>query len=124
MNSSANRVTPDIFELNKFENPERKAEVIKAVGQYDFASDPNWSELDGLSERTEFDGLEAVPEGTFESGDGKFQVVATVYVKLNYGDGDDSLSSSESFPAYVNGHFDQETAKIDSVDVDTSSFFE
>lgn len=99
-----------------------RLQIINAIETYDISSDPVWSEFDALSTQTEFDSLEAVPEGIFESGEATFEAAATVYVTLNYGNGADAISASETFPAHVKGHFEAKSAVIDVVNVDTSSF--
>ncbi|MDX3930144.1 MAG: hypothetical protein QHC90_30740 [Shinella sp.] len=101
---------------------DRKVAVIDAINEYDLSNSPEWVRLDGLSTRTEFDSLDAVPEGIFDAGNGVFEAVATLYVVLHYGNGSDSIRSTETFPAHVKGHFEDSAVKIDDVEVDISSF--
>jgi len=98
---------------------------MDAVSSVDLIETDAWSELDSLSTNTRIDDIQAVPEGIFEVGGDGFVAVATVYVGLNYGGKKDSFSTSESFPAQVQGHFESNgKAVVDSVSVDTSSFYE
>jgi hypothetical protein len=98
---------------------------MDAVSSVELAETSAWANLDSLSTHTHVDDIEAVPDGIFEVGDDGFTAVATVYVGLNYGDKKDSFSTSDSFPAQVQGHFEADgQAIVDSVSVDTSSFYE
>jgi hypothetical protein len=99
--------------------------VMDAVSSVELSETAAWSDLDSLSSHTSVDDIEAVPEGIFEAGDNGFEAVATVYVDLNYGGRKDSFSTSDSLPAQVQGHFEPDgRAIVDSVSVDTSSFYE
>ena len=118
----ATAATRDGHILRPLTNSSQRAAVIDAVGGYDISSDPAWSELDVLSTHTQFDSIEVVPEGIFDAGNDRFEAVATVYVVLNYGSGDDALQTTETFPAHISGHFEGSSASVDSADVDTSSF--
>ncbi len=101
-----------------------RAAVIDAVGRHEIPpEEAAWSELDNLSINTVFDGLEAVPEGIFTTGNDGFEAVATVYVELNYGNDDDAVRATETFPANVKGHFDNGNAIIDQVEIDTTAFY-
>lgn len=109
--------------LQPMSDSSRKAKIIEAVGNYEIAKDAAaWSELDLLSTDTEFDGLEAVPEGVFSAGDNAFEAVATVYVKLHYGDSDGDVSAPETFAANVRGHIEDDEVVIEDVKIDTTAF--
>jgi hypothetical protein len=102
---------------------------MDAISSYDLPDSPAWDDLAALSTHTTFDVIEAVPEGVFESGVGRFEAVATVYVGLQYGkDNDEGFSSTEEFPALVKGSLtkrpDGYVADIDDISVDTSAFYE
>jgi Predicted pPIWI-associating nuclease len=98
---------------------------MDAVSSIELTETGAWSDLDALSTHTSIEGIEAVPEGIFEVGDNGFTAVATVYVDLSYGNNEDSFSTLDSFPAQVQGHFTSNgEAIVDSVSVDTSSFYE
>ena len=112
--------------LTAVENDEKLDAILEAVQTYDLPSSPVWHKLDEMSSHTEFEELDANPEGIFERPDGSFEVVGTAYVRLNYGGKDDQSSMSDSYPTRISGLFDEKTktAKITEVDVDTSSFYE
>jgi hypothetical protein len=111
--------TPDLKNRSKLDA------VMDAVSSIELTETPAWSDLDSLSTHTNIEDIEAVPEGIFETVDNGFTAVATVYVGLNYGDKVDAVSVSDSFPAQVHGHFEQgDKAVVDSVSVDTGSFYE
>lgn len=98
--------------------------VIDAVSAVEVTEFSAWKDLDSLSTHTSVEEIEAVPEGIFEDGENGFAAVATVYVDLNYGDKADGVSSSDSFPVQVQGHFASDgKAIVDDVSVDTSSFY-
>ena len=99
--------------------------IMDAVSSLELSETEAWSDLDCLSTHTVVEDIEVVPEGIFLSGEREFTAVATVYAALNYGDKGDEVSSVDSFPALVEGHFDTEgKAVIDRVGVDTSAFYE
>lgn len=110
--------------LRPVEDTTKRRQIVDAIGSYNISKDRSWSEFNDLSSRTEFDSLEAVPEGIFELGNDEFQASATVFVTLNYDGETDGISASETFPAHVKGHFDDKRPVIDSVEVDTSSLEE
>ena len=111
--------------LKPIENVRKRDAIIEAIEKYDVSETAAWDKLDRLSTHTDFDELDAVPEGIFESTSNDFEVVATVFVTLNYG-GRKEQSMSDSYPAYVKGTYDEATqaASIEEVVVDTSSFYE
>jgi hypothetical protein len=120
--SGSARTTANLVRLKD----RRKLDLIMdAVSSLELSETEAWSDLDCLSTHTIVEDIEAVPEGIFQSGDIDFAAVATVYVALNYGDKGDDISSVDSFPAQVEGHFDPKgNAVIDRVRVDTSAFYE
>jgi Predicted pPIWI-associating nuclease len=101
--------------------------VMDAISQYDIVGSPSWSELEAISSHIQLDQIEAIPEGIFETDDG-FSATASVYVLLNYGGKNDKLSSADTFPAQVDGHFENKESQIKAIIdffiVDTSSFYE
>ena len=111
--------------LRHLKNRSKLDAVMDAVSSIELTETPAWSDLDSLSTHTNIEDIEAVPEGIFETDDNGFTAVATVYVGLNYGDKVDAVSVSDSFSAQVHGHFEQgDKAVVDSVSVDTGSFYE
>lgn len=97
--------------------------VMDAVSNIELSETPAWGDVESLSSHTSVEDIEAVPEGIFETETG-FTAEATVYVDLNYNDKGDIFSTSDNFPANVKGHFEGGRAVVDSVLVDTSSFYE
>ena len=114
-----------VTELKRINDAGLLKSIIEAVEKYDIASSPDWDALGQLSNRTEFEALEASPDGIFEGPSESFQVVGDVYVTLNYGGKDDGSSMSDSYPVQLTGKFDRKTkrASIDHVSIDTSSFY-
>jgi hypothetical protein len=112
-------------DLKRIEDSELLQSILRAIDEYDLSSSPDWGDLDQLSNRTEFESLEANPDGIFEGPPGSFQAVGNVYVTLNYGDKHDSSSMSDSYPVQLTGTFDPKTkaVSIDHVSIDTSSFY-
>ena len=99
--------------------------IIEAIARYDLSESSDWIKLDELSTHTDFEEVDAVPEGIFESTSTDFEVIATVFVTLNYGSRKERSSMSDAFPAYIKGQYNQSTfaVSIDEVSVDTSSFY-
>ncbi len=111
--------------MRPFDNLDRRAAVIDAIGALDITQESAWDDLNALSRNTGIDGIDAVPEGIFELDEGRFVAAATVYVILRYGDGDDTFEDSDSFPMVVNGHFEKDgKAIIDEAEVNTASFYD
>jgi hypothetical protein len=111
--------------LKRIRDSELLQSIMKAVAEYDLASSPDWGDLDQLSNHTEFESLEANPDGIFEGPPGSFQIVGNVYVTLNYGDKRDNSSMSDSYPVQLTGKYNPKTktVSIDHVSIDTSSFY-
>lgn len=97
--------------------------IMNAISSVDLTNTAAWGDLAVLSDRTYLDAIDAVPGGVFTEDESGFAAIATVYVNLEYGRKKDLVTSSESFPAEVHGHFENGTAVIDSVSVNTSSFY-
>lgn len=111
--------------IKPVENNDKRSAIIKSIAEIDVAHSHIWDELDQLSTHTEFEEIDAVPEGIFEIEGGDFEAVATVYITLNYGDRRDRSSMSDSYPAHVRGTYDENTKEASVIDlsVDTSSFY-
>lgn len=111
--------------LRPLEDAERRQAIIEAISNYELSMSSAWSDLDELSSHTIVEEFEANPDGIFETADDGFEAEATVYVTLNYGSRRDAASMTDSFPAHVRGHVNDEGGVvIENVEVDTSSFFE
>jgi len=98
--------------------------VMDAVSSIEFSKTGARRDLDILSSRSRVEDIEAVPGGIFET-DAGFMAAATIYVDLNDGENNEQLSTTDSFPAQVQGHFEPDgRAVVDSVSIDTSSFYD
>ncbi|MET4455458.1 hypothetical protein [Bradyrhizobium sp. RT3b] len=119
---------PKVFPTNlqPIEDPREASAILSAIEKFDLTSSPGWDALDELSSQTVLEGLEANPDGIFNTPAGKFEAVGTAYVTLNYGGKRDAASMPDSFPVRIIGSFDRTANKvtIEDVQVDTSSFFE
>jgi hypothetical protein len=84
-----------------------------------------WKRLAELSSNTRFQGIEAHPDGVFETEANKFEAVANAYVILGYGSGQHLTEMSDTYPARVAGRYESNgVVHIDKVTIDTSSFNE
>jgi hypothetical protein len=106
---------------------QRLNKIVKAVSELtvdDLSSLHAWENLDNLSSNTLFESVEANPDGVFDVGNNQFEAIANVYITLQYGGKSDSTSMSDSYPARVRGKLTSSgTVRIQSIDVDTSSFY-
>lgn len=109
--------------LKTVTDADKRMAIINAVADYAIERSDNWDKLAQLSRQTDFEEIDAVPEGIFEKRADDFEAVATVYVTLRYGDTDDRNSMSDAYPAHVEGTYDKATgiASITTLTVDTSS---
>lgn len=111
--------------LGPLENPDKRDAVMDAISSVEITSTKAWDDLDSLSSRTHVDEIEAIPEGIFETEQNGFRAAATIYVTLTYDKGSDEFATTGSFPAEAQGHFEADgQAIIDSLTVDTASFYE
>ena len=86
---------------------------------------PIWPALDGLSTHTAVESVEVDPDGIVVANNGRFSGVFNVYVTLQYGkDEAEGFLTSDSFLAEFTGHFEGGDPQIDTMAVDTSSFYE
>jgi hypothetical protein len=94
-------------------------EQISGLTSKDLKQHKVWKQLADLAKKTTLTRIEAHPSGVYETGAGKFEAVATVYLTLGY---DKQKSYSNSFPAHIAGSFDDAgRVKVNSISVDTSS---
>ena len=101
---------------------DRIAEAVSNVAP-DLTPYSAWNDLDALSSHTEVEAVEPLESQIFLEGD-RFAGNCVVYVQLNYGDGDDGASMSDSYPGKFRGHMDDGSVVIDDIEVDISSFYE
>lgn len=101
---------------------ERIADHIAGLDLTEYPA--TWSDLDLLSKQTRQDAIEVDPNDVKVSGD-DFSGMMNVYVVLQYGRGSDGFTTSEGFPGKFEGHIDDDrNVVIDSITVDTRSFYE
>lgn len=98
--------------------------IGSAVAEFDLASSSAWSDLDVLASRVVVDGLELDEDSVVVGSDGSFEAIAYVYLVLEYGKGDDGFTTSESFRADIAGTVDGDRVVVDTLNVDTSPFYE
>lgn len=102
----------------------RVSAIMQAVSDYDVTQSEAWSDLDELSTHTYVDDVEVDPEGILIDGD-SFKGIMNIYVLLQYGsDSQEGFQTSDAFLARFTGHFEDGHASIDSLQVDTSPFYE
>jgi len=90
-----------------------------AVDAYDLSVRGDFAKLAELSDRTVYDGIDVHSDASVIVGD-RYFAPATVFVTLNYGNGEESWS--DSYPARVDFSLVEDEVRINSVDVDTSDF--
>jgi len=79
-------------------------------------------ELLDLGGSAKVEAIEANTDGIFAAGNDRFEATGTAYVML--GGRKTSASSTDSFPVHVSGIVGADnTVKIESLTIDTSSFF-
>lgn len=110
--------------------PQRLA-VIEAIARFPLKEDPGWKKLAKRLQPTEIEGIDAVPEGIFASGNetsNTFEATATVYVRWDDEIDGRHTSSVEGLPAEVKGHFTTTNgalvAVVDAMSVDATSVLE
>ena len=109
--------------LKTVTDADKRMAIIKAVAEHDVPGSDAWQRLALLSSQTEFEEIDAVPEGIFEHRADDFEAVATVYVTLHYGETEDRRAMSDAYPAHVRGDYDSQTgtARITALTVDTAT---
>ena len=114
--------------LRRFTDPARREAAIDAISQFPLQKDPEWKKLAKRLRPTCIDGIDAVPEGVFETDSDRFRAVATVYVRWEDKIEGRDVSSVEGLPAEVSGHFEPDegapVAVVDQISVDASSVLE
>jgi hypothetical protein len=99
---------------------ERVAEAVRDVPIVDFKA---WGKLDALSSQTLVDEIEVFEDEIYRDGT-VLKGICNFYVVLNYGQGDEAISSPESFPGTFEAKLDDNgDPVILDIDVDTSSFY-
>lgn len=102
-------------------------QVLEAAANIDleaFQRIARGDDISELSTNTGFEGLEISPDAIFTVAPERFEASGIIYITLNYGGSRDSVSMPDSYPAVVRGHFTENGAEIDEVEVDTGSFYQ
>lgn len=108
--------------LHPIRDRSRRAAVMDATSGLDLKATTIWHDIALLSDETLPDGVDAVPEGIFSTGQDGFVAVATGYVTLNFNDGPGKIRLSESFPLTIRGRFKGDgTAVVERVDANTAA---
>ncbi len=108
------------------ESDPRAGAVLAAMSTYQLTDSSGWNALDSLATHVVIDDVEVDPAGIiFDEADG-FHGAVSIYLVLKYGSAtDDGPETTEAFRGRFTGHMSaDDTAAIDDVTVDTSSFFE
>lgn len=101
--------------------PEIVAEKIRHT---DMAELDLWNDLGALSTHTHIDSIEVDPDAIIVDELGRFSGAFNIYVSLEYGgNNDEGFTTSDSFLATFDGHFDGDAPLIDRSEVDTSAFY-
>lgn len=101
----------------------RIVEHINALTEQDLQRLGAWSDLTDLSSGTIFAAIDADPDSVVIDREGQFEAMASVYVTLVYGSGDDQDSMSDEYPVTLTGRLSDDSAEIATAVTDTSSFY-
>lgn len=105
-------------------SPELVRSLENAVKAYDLPSSDAWESLGALSENTIFEGFDVDPDSTVVT-DGSYHAPGTVYVTLNYDrHSDEPVEISDAYPMTVHFTVADGEVHIQTIEVDTSSFYE
>jgi hypothetical protein len=105
-------------------NAAKVDEIVEAMSRAELTGYDAWGDLDALSTHTGVDGIEVDPAGVTVEGE-HFSGLATIYVALQYGSGDDDgFETSDAFEGKFEGHFEGKRPVIDKLTVDTKHFYE
>lgn len=103
---------------------ERLASIVRAAEAIRIPERPDaWAKLAGLADRADYNGSRIPPDGIILNGD-RFQGILNISVLLRYDPpGEEPFTDSWTFPAEFAGRFRNGEVVIDTIDVDTRSFF-
>ncbi|SFP93431.1 hypothetical protein [Sphingomonas rubra] len=102
-------------------------DVVATINEFDqkrLDEMGGWQPLADLSGRTQFEAIDGDPDSVVFVDENRFQAIATVYVILVYGSGNDEDTMSDEYVATIQGHRDAGGIVIDSIEVDTTPFYE
>ena len=102
-----------------FNAPNLAEKLQDAVEAYDLPSHADFEVLDSLSAATQFDSIDVHTTAVVTVGNQKF-APATVYVTLRYGlnDPEGEVSWTDSYPARVRFVLENDSVRIEGIDVD------
>jgi Predicted pPIWI-associating nuclease len=101
----------------------RRALIAEAVRNFEVTESEAWQQLSLLSTNTKIDSVEVFNEEiTFK--DSRFTGPLLWHVTLQYGDGEDEFTSSDSFPGVFEGTIQGQHAEVHKLTADTSSFYD
>lgn len=103
---------------------QRIADKINALSYEDLLAMGAWDALADLSSNTTFEGIDTNLDGVVLRSDGSFEAVADVYVSLNYGGKRDPVSLGDAYPATIRGRITPDDVDLDSIEIDTGSYYE
>lgn len=98
---------------------ERNRLIADAVRNLELSTTKAWNDLDVLSSNTSIEAVEVFEDEIRETR-GKFEGPINVHVTLQYPEG---VTLSETFPGRFEGQWSAEGPSINTVIVDTSSFY-
>jgi hypothetical protein len=97
--------------------------IVATVRDMEVTETDAWDVLSALASVTEVDAMEIFEDEIQIDGE-KFSGPLLWYVTLIYGPPNDQVVSSESFPGKFEGHIENGVPSVDSMTMDTSSFYE
>jgi hypothetical protein len=87
--------------------------LLRAVSSYELRNDRIGKAIKQAIARfdpdTSFDGLDGLPEGIFDAGDGKFEVVGSLFLKFPNGD------PAETARAIIKARYEDGKARIEDI---------
>lgn len=103
---------------------ERLDRIARAAEALDITGRPElWGELSRLADEAEFSGARVPPDGIVLTGE-RFQGIVNISVRLRYWPQDEEpFTDTWTFPAIFEGRFRNGEVAIDSIEVNTTSFF-
>jgi hypothetical protein len=100
--------------------PAKARAIANAVRNTELSETAAWSDLDVLSSNTHVEGIEVFEEEIRAVG-GRFEGPINVHVTLNY---PEDVTISETFPGRFEATWEGDHPLIESMVIDTASFYE
>lgn len=105
----------------------RVHQIIEVINAQDDAALDRfgaWQPLADLSSRTRFESIDGDPDSVVFMEPNSFEAIASVYVTLVYGSPRDEETMSDEYIATIRGHLYDGEVMLDSIEVDTTPFYE